>query len=326
MGCTRPIRIRNKKFNKSGKIWRRGEREEYLIVPCGQCINCRTKRRNELETMLNLEMKNYKGVAVFGTLTYTDEYLMQKGRSVIDQVQNIPFTANHNDFTKFMKRLRINLERKGYKQKLKYVYCTEYGDIGRRCHMHFIIFGLTGNMRGEIQRAWRDYYVINGVRKKYPIGIVQADDIKAGGLRYVIKYMDYAPIGTEQKRIWSEQGLEPPMIKHSGGLGQTEVIKQIDRYKETGKIKTGKGAEEKTLSRYYRLKYGAPKVIELRTYEDRIEMKNIGWKHRDYKGDIPLEDIMYRREQQNKITEADRLQKLKQQGIDITIYDERGGY
>lgn len=326
MGCTRPILLMNKNYN-GGKNLRRGEYNRYFEVPCGQCINCRTKRRTELENMLKLQLTEYKGLAVFGTLTYTDEYLQEKGRVVYDEVQNIPYTANHKDFTKFMKRLRIRLERKGYKQKLKYIYCTEYGDIGHRCHIHFVIMGINANCRNIIQEAWKEKYKINGITKKYPIGIVQCDDLKTGGLRYVIKYMDYAPIGTEQKRIWIENGIEPPVIKHSNGLGQETLRKQIkEGLLKNGYFRTGDGEKEVRLSRYYLNKYGFTDCGNPWKRDVMEEMKKNGWKITNFIDIENLKQLNDFMDTKSRIEEEEKLGKLKAQGIDITIYEKKENF
>lgn len=323
MGCTRPILIPNKNYNK-GKNLRRREHERFFRVPCGQCVNCRTQKRNNLENMLKLELMNYNGMACFGTLTYTDEFLQQNGRTVYQDIQNIPYTACKKDFQLFMKRLRVNLERKGYKQKLKYVFCTEYGDVGHRCHIHFVIMGINGNCRGEIQKAWRSKYTINGITKKYPIGQIQCDDLQVGGLRYVIKYMDYAPVGTEQKRVWEENGIEAPCVKHSGGLGQKQIVEQLNKGEMVnGYFKTREGMKEQRLGRYYLNKYGItdePKPYKLET---RYEMEAKGWKCKPANTIEFLEQLDMYQDAKSKAEEGERLQRLKSQGIDINIYENK---
>ena len=50
-------------------------------------------------------------------------------------------SLDHRPFQLFMKRLRITLERQGFKGKIKYLMCGEYGDNNGRPHYHAIIFG-----------------------------------------------------------------------------------------------------------------------------------------------------------------------------------------
>lgn len=69
-------------------------------------------------------------LTAFLTLTYRDSELLPGG------------TLSREHFPAFMKRLREHLFRElGYRHKVSYFYCGEYGERTRRPHYHAILFG-----------------------------------------------------------------------------------------------------------------------------------------------------------------------------------------
>lgn len=104
MNCTSPVRVNGDLF------------------PCGKCINCRAKSRQEWVFRLRMEYRNCD-FGLFVTLTYDDDHLPSDGVSI-------------RDVQLFLKRLR-----KKYKSKtLRYYICSEYGDNTHRAHYHALLF------------------------------------------------------------------------------------------------------------------------------------------------------------------------------------------
>ena len=121
MQCVKPIRIKGKQGTYSFKNFSDG-----MYVPCGRCIACRIRKREEWTIRLLHELK-YHADAVFVTLTYNDESLPinQKGYP----------TLRKKHLQDFFKRLRINLDRDYHHRKIKYFACGEYGDCTGRPHV-----------------------------------------------------------------------------------------------------------------------------------------------------------------------------------------------
>jgi len=83
-----------------------------------------TKQWRDPQTKVQATIPNSSVV----TLTYNEEHLPKDGR------------LKHNDFQRFMKRLRIS---RGHEKPVRYFMCGEYGGETSRPHYHAIIFGET---------------------------------------------------------------------------------------------------------------------------------------------------------------------------------------
>ena len=105
--------IKNPKFGLPGQ-------EQYLLVNCRKCLECRQKRANEWAVRCMAEAHNYEHNA-FITLTY----------------EKNPITLQKRDLQLFFKRLRKAL----LGVKIKYFAVGEYGTQRWRPHYHAIIFG-----------------------------------------------------------------------------------------------------------------------------------------------------------------------------------------
>lgn len=141
--------------DRSGSAFASPHPKDWLAgVPfrCGKCLACRKSIRAEWTTRLIFEMlKSHAGA--FVTLTYSEDYV---------PVTESGFrTLSKRDLQLFMKRLRINLERKKKcKYPIRFFACGEYGTQGtQRPHYHILIFGAHHMDRDFIeccQNAWRE--------------------------------------------------------------------------------------------------------------------------------------------------------------------------
>lgn len=98
-----------------------------FYLPCGRCIGCRLERARVWAVRCVHESKLYDDNC-FITLTYRDEDLPLYG------------SLNVKHFQDFMKRLRVNIARRGDMRKLRIFYCGEYGEQFGRPHYHAVIF------------------------------------------------------------------------------------------------------------------------------------------------------------------------------------------
>ena len=105
-------------------------------VPCGRCYQCRQKNGLEWSTRAYYEAKSTfdnGGFVLFDTLTYSDDHL-KRFEDLIPEAKMTAFaeypTFNKDDLSPFFRRLRKDLENRGYpvKDKLRYLYSSEYGD------------------------------------------------------------------------------------------------------------------------------------------------------------------------------------------------------
>lgn len=111
--CYQPIQIKNPKFGEPGQ-------EQYLLVNCRQCLECRQKRANEWAVRCMAEAKKFDHNC-FITLTY----------------EKSPILLVKRDLQLFFKRLRKAIA----PVKIKFFAVGEYGSQHHRPHYHAIIFG-----------------------------------------------------------------------------------------------------------------------------------------------------------------------------------------
>ena len=106
-----------------------------MLIPCGQCIGCRIRQREDWTTRIELEARDYPKEQVwFITLTYDDDHvpgMIVKTGEIMRKVQYTwkpgekrPESVQillYEDIQKFLKRLR-----KAYRGKLRYFVAGEY--------------------------------------------------------------------------------------------------------------------------------------------------------------------------------------------------------
>lgn len=143
---------------------------EYLDIPCGQCVGCRLDYAKDWTTRMMLEAL-YHEKTMFVTLTYDDEHVPHSRycEEETGEIKDI-LTLFPEDFTKFMKRLRYYYN----KNELRFYMCGEYGSKTLRPHYHMICFGLdlddlkplkesgTGNLLYEsetLSKAWKKGFI-----------------------------------------------------------------------------------------------------------------------------------------------------------------------
>lgn len=145
----------------------------YIKVPCGHCELCKESKRNAFVDRCKLETQLYNSKPLFITLTYDDIHKRKTGVSV-------------RDIQLFLKRFRIRLYRKGYREKIRYVVVSEYGSKTHRPHYHAIFWNCHQtdflsyfDIRKDIEACWSNGFVY--VRQ------IQPDNDKA--FYYTAKYM-----------------------------------------------------------------------------------------------------------------------------------------
>lgn len=165
--------------------------------PCGKCINCRARSRQEWIFRLRMEYQACT-FGLFCTFTYSDENLPPDG-----------VCLRHVQL--FLKRLRKNFNAKS----LRYFIVSEYGDHTYRPHYHGLLFF-------NIPRT-NDIYDI--IEKSWQYGFVQFGEIEEGSITYCTKYClkgsDVPKNANKNFRLLS---------KMHGGIGVNHLNDQFDFY------------------------------------------------------------------------------------------------
>lgn len=312
MACSYPIRIKNPNYNTSN-VQKKWNYLKYFYVPCGKCLSCMISKRTWLKTACEWEY-NFYGCGSFTTLTYDDIHALHlmndEGKLELD----------YRDFQLFMKRLRINIERKyKIKNNWKYVAVGEYGSKTERPHFHMLIFGLDfRNNDLDILNAWENGNVMN-------------KPILEGGINYVLKYMDKYEI--RNKREYRDlDKINKPFIRYSKKLGYGFIEKNIDFIREHHGMYKGYKNRLTSLPPYWLNKLRIEPVIMSADskrmmieegYYRSIKLKN-GEEFKYYPKDIA--EISYSEMkrwfyERNQIIEKQLIQKSRDKGIPQQDFD-----
>lgn len=191
MTCYTPVvAYRSKDINSSGKrslVFSKDmavdDRE--VRIPCRSCEGCIIERSKQWATRCLHESSMHK-VNSYITLTYDDD--------------NLPANCSLNlkDFQKFLKRLRVAVERKGEyfdcspDNVIRYFHCGEYGDLDKRPHYHAILFGVNWPDRRflKVTPAGSNLYTSELLQRLWPFGFSSVGDVTFRSCAYVARYIN----------------------------------------------------------------------------------------------------------------------------------------
>lgn len=208
-----------------------------VTVPCGKCVSCIQKKRNQWSFRLEQELKS-SDTAYFVTMTYDDK--------------NTTGLVCKKDVQDFLKRLRIEVDRKvcnvninGLKPfkrpKIRYYITAEYGTQTKRPHYHGIFF----NIPLETEQA------TNLILKTWQHGFVYIGKVSPASIAYVTKYLITKNEDYEKKyEVFNLISL---------GLGRSYVDKNKTYHRKT--------------KNYYATQLGGKKIALPRYYRDKIFTK-----------------------------------------------------
>lgn len=126
-----------------------------INVPCGTCIWCKARRRNDWSYRLWIEYRKSNS-AYFITMTYDQsklvDYLDEKTGELLPSLHK-PHVQN------FIKRVRKSQEtflakHNTENRQIRYYLCGEYGEKTKRPHYHMIIFNLETEIKEKIPTLW----------------------------------------------------------------------------------------------------------------------------------------------------------------------------
>lgn len=251
--------------------------EHTTPVPCGKCVQCLSRRKNQWVFRLQQELKVAKSAA-FITLTYEDEHL--------------PITANGlqtlkiKDFQDYMKRLRKNTKA----QNLKFYQAGEYGELTERPHYHQILFNLE-------QQYLEEEYIQNTWQK----GHVSIGQVTAASIAYTAKYImkgTYKPKNENDDR-------SPVKASMSNGIGKNFLTPQMEEYIQNAEKPyiTMEQGQKVAMPKYYSERIftkNQAKAIRKNNYEEP-QYDNEKHKHEHIKKQINLGERKLQ-EQEQKTT------------------------
>lgn len=142
-----------------------------VLVQCGRCAGCLTRRVSNWSLRLQYEGKRHWD-SYFLTLTYDTDHVPISEKGLM--------TLRKKHVSEFMKRLRYYSNG----NKIRFYACGEYGTARKRPHYHIILFGSNPS---AIYRAWASCDRKTG--EFIPFGDIYYGTVTGASIGYVLKYM-----------------------------------------------------------------------------------------------------------------------------------------
>ena len=214
-------------------------------LPCGQCIGCRLDYSKEWATRCVCESKLWKE-NYFVTLTYDEDHLPIRSELInkdTGQIYTNPgdwgSCLEPKDMQKFIKDLRRYWKYHYNHDNIRFFYCGEYGEKGKRAHYHIILFNL------PIPQDHLDYLFANEnfeplyrcdiIEKLWGKGIVTVGEVTFSSSAYVARYITKKQKGHEALDDYLKTGRIPEFVNMSRkpGIGHDYFQEyKYDMYKE----------------------------------------------------------------------------------------------
>ena len=272
-----------------------------MLIPCGQCIGCRIRQREDWTTRIELEARDYPKEEVwFITLTYDDEHVpgmivktgevMRKVQYTWKQGEKRPSSVQillYEDIQKFLKRLR-----KAYKRKLRYFVAGEYGEQTARPHYHMILYGWKPTDLENLYKIHHNgYYTSKWMADLWGMGQIQIAQAVPETYRYVAGYVTKKMYEIDGKKAnaYYELGQTKPFACMSlkPGLGDRYYQEHKKEIWKQGYIQCTNGKRAQ-IPRYYEKQMEAenPKRlwrIKQNRQKNTMEQKRLQLEGQDYK-------------------------------------------
>lgn len=272
-----------------------------MLIPCGQCIGCRIRQREDWTTRIELEAKDYPKEQVwFITLTYDDDHvpgMIVKTGEIMRKVQytwkpgeKLPESVQillYEDIQKFLKRLR-----KAYRGKLRYFVAGEYGEQTARPHYHMILYGWEPTDLENLYKIHHNgYYTSKWLASLWGMGQIQIAQAVPETYRYVAGYVTKKMYEIDGKKAnqYYELGQTKPFACMSlkPGLGDHYYQEHKAEIWKKGYIQCSSGKQAQ-IPRYYEKQMEAENPerlwrIKQNRQKNAIEQKRLQLENQDYK-------------------------------------------
>lgn len=272
-----------------------------MLIPCGQCIGCRIRQREDWATRIELEARNYPKEEVwFITLTYDDDHvpgMIVKTGEIMRKVQYTwkpgekrPSSVQillYEDIQKFLKRLR-----KAYRGKLRYFVAGEYGEQTARPHYHMILYGWKPTDLENLYKIHHNgYYTSEWLKGLWKMGQIQIAQAVPETYRYVAGYVTKKMYEIDGKKAnaYYELGQTKPFACMSlkPGLGDKYYQEHKEEIWKQGYIQCTNGKRAQ-IPRYYEKQMEAENPqrlwrIKQNRQKNAMEQKRLQLENQDYK-------------------------------------------
>lgn len=155
-----------------------------IEIPCGMCIGCRMRRAEDWSLRVMHEASLWDENC-FVTLAYGRDKLPANG------------SLCHEDFQKFMKRLRKQAN-------VRFYMCGEYGPLNGRPHYHACLFNVNfwDRVPAGKSKSGAVFYSSAALSQLWTHGIVSVQDLTPETASYCARYIMKKQLGEDAKRAY----------------------------------------------------------------------------------------------------------------------------
>lgn len=194
----------------TGELLGVSHRQDAVILPCGQCLGCRTAYAAHWADRILMEAQ-YFDETYFLTLTYDPEHVPRH----LSKDGNEVLSLEPRDLQLFLKRLRWQ-QAQDFGNRIRFYAVGEYGDLHHRPHYHLIVFGLKlfdvkesgKNKQGHVLH---DSETINELWGK---GITEVEPLNWKMAAYCARYT-VKKLGKVETGFYRDQNLVPEFSRMS---------------------------------------------------------------------------------------------------------------
>lgn len=277
------------------------ENMEWIKVPCGQCEGCRLDKSREWAIRIINEATLYKH-NYFITFTYDDDHINIRDEKIDENGKKWENDGSWggdlepDEFTKFIKKLRMQWERHHNHKGIRYFYCGEYGSDEKtaRPHYHAILFNFPiYDISNPKIKDGKEHFNSKEIEKLWEKGKIDIVEVNFDTAAYVARYT--------MKKVNGELGKE-----YYAKKGQTKEYVRMSRKPGIGK-------------QYYEAHkediYTTDSLLSLRKNGDVIELKPPAYYDKLFDLEYPamMDSIKEDRKEKGK-----KLNKLKMSKTSLT--------
>lgn len=215
------IRFCLDKMNDPERIRQTGHK--YQQIPCGKCYACKLNYSAQWATRLTLEAKDHEN-NYFITLTYDDDHIVQPnvitdGTEIYknDGTWNGTLVKAHP--SNFIRRLREYFRRKGFKEKIIYYYCGEYGGETKRPHYHLILLNCPLDIKEfydfHMDKKHKMHWKSKEIERYWNKGIVDIAEVEWSSCAYVARYCMKKLTDSGEPKEYYTMGKIPEFVRMS---------------------------------------------------------------------------------------------------------------
>ena len=282
--------------------------DRFVNVPCGKCEQCLKSKARGWAFRILKEAEKYDN-NYFVTLTYSDENLKYAPLSYKNNIAIA--TLVKDEISRFNKKLKTYLSRKGLKSDFRFYAVGEYGSVSNRPHYHVIYFNLDlpDDLKFYKYENGSIYYTSDFMTNTWSLGHVVIGSLDIGSACYVARYCDKKLNRSKsEKEIFNNFDIIPEfsvMSRHPG-IGADFLNKCIENVKN-GVYRLSTHSNDFSIPIYYskKIKEALADTVYLQDYEtvNNNLIKN------KINRDLLLSDILQTTDLQDYYLQEDKFKK-----------------